>query len=175
MTVLTSSSVFTIGAGGVLTESIAITVLPAAAPGTGKGRLIHPTLGTFDYPHAPDSWTNLPSDVVIQPVWANARTLDGAANTLWPGSIQDVEVAERWESPISMKVEFLNQLILFWTNPPAPPSFVEWRPSYQNTLGYKVMMLKVTCGGNEVTLDYVSRQGWVRGTTELRMRLIGYA
>lgn len=175
MTVLTSSSTFTIGAGAILTETVTVTVLSIAGPGQGKGRLIHPVLGTYDYPHAPDSWTNLVDDIVIPPVWANARTLDGAANTLWPGSMQDVECSERWESAISMTTDFLRQLLLFWQNPPVPPSFIEWWPSYQTALGYKVILLGLTAGGREVTLDYVSRQGWVSGTTELRMRLIGYA
>lgn len=175
MPALTSSSSFAIGAGAVLTETVTVTVLPVAAPGTGTGRLVHPALGTYDYPHPPDEWTNLSQDVVVPPVWANARTLDGAANTLWPGSIQDVEASERWLSPISMPVEFLNQLLAFWQNPPAPPGFIEWHPSYQTVLKYRVIILEVTAGGRAVTLDFISRQGWVSGTTEIRYRLIGYA
>lgn len=174
MTTLTSSSTFSIGAGALLTETTTVTILPIAGAGEGRGRLIHPSLGTMDYEHAPDSWTNLSTDIVIPPVWANARTLSGAANTLWPGSMQDVECSERWESPISMEMSFFNQLLAFWMNPPTPPEFVEWWPSYQNDLGYRVILLEVKSGGQQVTLDYISRQGWVRGTTELRMRLIGY-
>lgn len=162
------------GAGGTLTETVTLTVLPIAGPGEGKGRLIHPTLGTYDYRHAPDEWTNLSSDIVIAPVWANARTLDGAANTLWPGSMQDVECSERWTSPVSMEISFFNQLLVFWQNPPQPPGYVEWWPSYQNDLGYRVILLEVKSGGQQVTLDFVSRKGWVRGITELRMRIIGY-
>lgn len=177
MAILTSSSTSVIGAGALLTETTTVTVLAAAAPGTGTGRLVHPTLGTFDYSFAPDEWTNLLDDIVIPPVWANARTLDGAANTLWPGSIQDVIVTERWISPISMPLDFLRQLITFWQNPSEPPAFLEWRPSYANDLGYRVIMLSVTSGGREITLDFITRQSrqYVRGVVEVQYRLIGYA
>lgn len=175
MTILTSSSTFSIGAGAVLTETTQITILPIAGAGEGRGRLVHPQLGTYDYAHAPDAWRNLVSDVVVPPIWANARTLSGAANTLWPGSIQDVEVMEEWNSPISMEAAFLNQLLTFWQNPAVPPEYIEWWPSYQTDLGYKVIILGVTTGGQEITLDYIFRQGWVRGTTQLRMRIVGYA
>lgn len=178
MTTLTASNSFPIGDGAIAVESVQLTVLPVAAPGQGPGRLVHPTLGTYDYPYPPDEWEGFEQDLIVPPVWANAKTLAGAANTLWPGHIRDLEVEERWTGAggTAMPLHMLRMLVSFWTQPPDPASgFVQWWPSYVTTLGFKVAILEVGSGGRGVTLDYISKQGWVSGAVALRMRMIDRA
>jgi hypothetical protein len=176
VTVLSSSSTFTIGAASTLVVSAPITVLPVAAPGTGKGRLVHEILGTYDYAYAPDEWEGIDQDLIIEPVWANSRTLNGAANTLWQGAVGDVEVTERWISGASMPVAMLRMLLAMWVNPPDPASsYVTWYPQYTTSLAYSVILLGVSSGGGKLTLDMLTRQGWVAGTIEQRLRVVARA
>lgn len=175
MTTISSNASFIVEAAeAVVTESVSIHVLPLTASPTGKGRLYHPTLGTLDYPHSPDAWKNVDTDVIAPPPWAYTQTLGGAANTIWPSSIQDADIMESWTSEAACKITFLRQLLNFRLNPPAPEvdGYIEWYPSYCNGYGYKVVIYQLTAGGEEISLDYVTRQGWVRGPVVLRMRVI---
>jgi len=172
MTTLTSSATFTIGAAATVAETATALILPVAGAGTGRGRLIHPTLGTYDYVHAPDQWTNLDGDVIVSPIWANTKTLSGGSNTLWAGDIRDTVVEERWTGQLSASLAHLRLLLAFWQNPPDPAeAYVEWYPSYANALGYKVVLLAVEVGGQGVNLDFISRQGWVTSPIALRMKV----
>lgn len=179
MTTLTSSATFTIGDAPITTESATVVVLPVAGAGEGFGRLIHPTLGTYDYAKCPDEWLNLDGDVIVPPVWASQQTLGGAANTLWPGYLKDVVTEERWvgEGGLSMSTEQLRMLIAMWMNPVDPAAgFIEWWPNYTTTLGFKVAILSVESGGQGITLDHIARvQGWMPYAVTLRMRILGRA
>lgn len=174
MTTLTSSATFSIGAAAVVTESASTLILPVASASQGRGRLIHPSLGTYDYQHAPDEWTNLDGDVLIAPIWASSKTLSGSSNTLWMGDIRDVTVEEHWTGQLSASLAHLRMLLAFWQNPPDPAdAYVQWYPSYANTHGYNVLLLAVEVGGQAVTLNYISRQGWVAAPITLRMKIAG--
>lgn len=176
MSTLTNNNNFTIAAGPTAQVTTDVLVLPVAAPGQGTGRIIHPTLGTYDYPFSPDEWVNLDSDVIIPPVWQSSKTLGGGINTLWAGKVQDVICIERWTSAISMPLAMLRQLINLWVTPPDPSAdYVLWYPSYSTALGFKVVITSLTVGGQEVTLNFVSRQAQVAGVVELKMRIVGYA
>ena len=148
MTTLTASSTINIGDGTTATETVSIPILPGAAPGTGLGRLIHPTLGTLDYDHPPDEWVNVDTDVIIEPIWSTEKALIGSINALWQGDITDVQVQERWTGEVNTTLTFLRQLLSFWQTPPDPVNDapIQWYPSYTNNLGYNVIILKVEVG-----------------------------
>lgn len=174
MTVLTSQTTFTVGEAATETVAATLTILPAPGAGAGKGRLVHPTLGTYDYPYAPDEWSNMDGDAIIAPIWASTKTLDGSANTLFAGSLRDVVVEERWTGDLSAPMAMVRMLAAFWQNPPDPATdYVRWYPSYANSLGFKVIILDLQVDGQGFNLDFVSRQGWVAGGVVLRMRLAG--
>ena len=173
MTTLTASTTFTIGAGTTVVETVSVPILPVIASGQGRGRLVHPTLGTYDYLFMPDSWVNIDGDVIIAPVWSSSTTLDGAANTLWQGHIRDVEVEEHWTFAVTLP--HLRSIMSFWQNPPDPDDgYVAWYPTYANDLGYHVLLLSVTVGGSAIHLNYISRRhDFVIEDMALRMRLVG--
>ncbi|WP_407280614.1 hypothetical protein U5817_10040 [Aromatoleum evansii] len=173
MPTLTASASFTIGAGASTVESATVTILPALAGGTGRGRLVHPTLGTYDYEHQPDHWTNIDGDLIVPPIWASEKTLLGASNTLMTGHIRDVTVTEQWTA-FATKIAHVRALLLFWQNPPDPDNgFVEWWPNYTSAQGFKVAMVGLEVGGEEVTLDWISRRhSFVTEGVILRMRII---
>ena len=189
MTTLTSSATFTIGAGTAAVASATVNVLPALSSASGKGRLIHPTLGTLDYPNAPDEWINVDGDVIVAPTWSTVKTLQGATNALWAGNLRDVTVQEVWIQEMNVQVSFLRQLIAFWTNPPDPDTGtpVQWWPNYTTALGYQVVLENLTVLGDGqglrdsllregVTLNaFALIQGWVSGKVTLTMRILGRA
>ena len=178
MATLNSNTVFSVGDATTVIETVDVVVLAAPTPGSGKGRLIHPTYGTYDYAIGPEQWGNVDTDVIIPPIWANKTTLSGASNTLWQGSIKDVQVYERWGGQVSMHAEQMRKFVQFWTNPPTPPAdYVVWEPNYINALSYKVIITDVTCGGRSgINMDYTVFQGdqFVKGPLEIKMRLVGY-
>lgn len=180
MTTLTASTTFTVGDASVVTESASLLILPASGAGEGKGRLVHPTLGTYDYPKAPDEWTDMDGDAIIRPIWSTTRTLDGAANTLWQGKLRHVECTERWTADdIAMSVSQLRMLIAMWSNPPDPTyGRVKWYPSYVNGNAYEVALVSLTSGGGEaITLNHVifNSGGYVNFDVVLRLRILGRA
>lgn len=182
MATLTSSSTVAIGAGSAVVESVVIPILPALGSILGKGRLVHPTLGTLDYPNAPDEWRNVDTDVIIAPIWANAKTLVGSSNALWPGNLRDVEVEERWTQALNLSAAFFRQLMSFWQTPPDPDTDppVQWWPNYATALGYQVAIKDVAIGdqGKQqgiVLSPTLPLRGWVEGKVIVTMQVLGRA
>lgn len=178
MATLTNSTAFTIAAASTETADTTVEVVSVAAAGEGRGRLIHPTLGTFDYPYMPREWTNLDQDAVIAPVWQHQRTLGGGTATLWPGNIKDVVCTEKWEADdLSMPMSMLRMLVAIWQNPPDPDTdYVQWWPSYTTTLGFDVAVVGLSVGGSPGTaLTDLTFQGWCDQGVTITYRLRGYA
>ncbi|MCK5431970.1 MAG: hypothetical protein KAJ03_04460 [Gammaproteobacteria bacterium] len=180
MTILTAQNTFTITAGTLQEVQTTLFVSVAGGPGTAKGRLIHPVLGTYDYEKEPDEWFGIDADIFIEPVWANVRTLSGAANTLWDGYVADVETEEKWLSPkgVSMTRNQMQTILSFYQNPPDPDvaGFVQWYPSYTSALGYNVVMTGVTIGGRKMTLDHLTNhRDLVAKPVTLLMRIVSRA
>jgi hypothetical protein len=174
MTTLTSSATIAVGEGATAVDSVQLTVLPAVGAPNGRGRLIHPSLGTYDYVRGPDEWSNIDGDVIVAPIWASAKTLLGSANTLFVGNIRDVTVEERWTQSVAGELSLVRALMAFWMNPPDPSlAYVEWYPTYTSNLGFKVILLSLTVAGKEITLSSLAHQGWVRGPIVLRMKIAG--
>jgi hypothetical protein len=181
MTVLSSTFTYTIGAGATATASTSVTVAALAASVTGRGRLVHPTLGTYDYPYSPDYWSNFDTDVIVPPEWAHTKTLTSGQNTLWQGNIRDVEVSERWQTAdLAAPLSHLRMLISMWTTPPDPTvlGYVQWSPTYTNGHTYNVVISDVSVNGNGINLDKRSRlvgpsgRQWVNGEINMRMRIV---
>jgi hypothetical protein len=180
MSVLSVTTTFPVADGPVANVATNIFISPAAGAGQGRGRLIHPNpeLGTFDYLREPDAWVNIDGDAIIPPVWSTSKTLLGASNTLFTGDLRDVIVEELWsKSSVCMELSQARMLIAMWQNPPDPSvAYVQWWPTYANTLGYNVVILDLSIGGNSgIQLDGVTKSGigWVRGPVRLKMRVCG--
>ena len=175
MPTLTASASFTIGTASPAVDEISITVLPAAVGGGGKGRLVHPMLGTFDYDAAPDQWSGIDTDILIAPVWASSKTLAGTANALWRGTVRDAVCVETWtaERGIAMAMAQFRMLLAFWQNPPDPANgFIQWWPSYTSAFGFEVILTGLTAGGNGITIDAIAAQGYLAGPVELTLRVV---
>lgn len=174
MTTLTSSATISVGGAATAVDSMQLTVLPAVGTASGRGRLVHPSLGTYDYIRGPDEWSNIDGDVIVAPIWASSKTLLGSANTLFVGNIRDVTVEERWTQSVAGELSLVRALLAFWMNPPDPSlAYVEWYPTYTSNLGFKVILLALTVGGKEISLSSLAHQGWVRGPIVLRMKIAG--
>lgn len=178
MATLTADTEITIGAAATVVEAVQLLVLPVAGPGDGRGRLVHPDLGTYDYADAPDEWSGLSpaGAVVVSPIWSHAATLSGGAVTLFPGSLRDVICEERWTQPAAMSPEQLQALIAFAVSPPAVDDPVIWSPSYAGGASYQVALEVPSVGaGGGVTLDWLTLHDAIAGPVVLRMRILGDA
>jgi hypothetical protein len=149
MATLTSTGSFAIVPGVSESTSLADLVLPSAAYPTGEGRIVHPTLGTFDYLYAPDEWSNLDGDVLVFPVWAVTKSLQGSSSAMWPGSLRDVTVEERWTAlgGLSMPMAQLRTLLACAMNPVDPAvATMQLFPNYTTDIGYNVLLLDIVFG-----------------------------
>ncbi len=183
MGTLISSSTFAVADQAPLSVSTQATILGAVGAGTGgTGRLVHPTLGVYDYELAPNEIEGLDGDVLYGPTWSRATTLGGAADTFWSGFQRDAVVVERWGA--GLLVGPIVPLALFRTlwgmyaNPPpdAVATPVTWSPNYASAKSFRVALADVRVGGRRVTLDVYARSvGYVRGPVELELRILGEA
>lgn len=173
---LTSASEFTVQDASTETTQVQLSILPVAAPGEGTGRLIHPTLGTYDYALAPEKWTNMDGDAIKAPIWAGERALEGHVNTLWHGHIEDVVVLERWlgRAGAAMPFDQLRMFIGMWQNPPDPEEgYVQWAPSYVNAHTYNVILEDLAVGQGGIELSHLAiKNDLVQDAVTLQIRLV---
>jgi len=146
---LTNNTAFTIAASSTVVADVDVEVISIAASGEGRGRLIHPTLGTFDYLYMPNEWVNMDGDAIIAPKWQTQETLSSGQATLWGGNVRDVECVETWTGPggLSMPMTMLRMLMQIFQNPVDPTvDYVQWWPSYTNALGFDVVVKSLLVG-----------------------------
>lgn len=153
--------------------------LPSGSGVYPGGRLVHPTLGTYDYAATPTETVNVLGGVIVPPVWAHAMTLGGGVDTLWPGFQRDARVVERWmHGETGGPLAHLVALLAMWQNPPdlSVGSYVVWSPTYATAASYHVAIVSVRSGGQEITIDQrLRRYGYAPSPVELEMRILGDA
>ena len=180
---ITNTGIFGVAAAAEEILTLPIEVLPAYPTPSGKGRLMHPTLGAFDYEVKPDEWVNIDAEAIVPPVWASSRTLTGASNVLWNGNIRDVVVEERWKAfgGLSMPVTQLRMLLAVWTTPMDPDvGYVLWHPNYVTGVTFKVLPVNLQVGGSGITFDDVIHYkdengdpiGWVTAPVTFTLKLV---
>lgn len=163
--------------------TLPLEVFPSFPVPSGKGRIIHPILGPFDYETKPDEWVNIDADPIIPPMWASTRTLTSAANVLWQGNLRDVVVEERWKSlgGLAMPATQFRMLLAIWTMPVDPDvGYVQWFPTYITSVGFKVLPINLTAGGQGIAVDDVINYlgedgepvGWVTSPVTFQLKLV---
>jgi len=149
MATLSSSSTFNVAASAPAALTVSFPVLPSVAYPNGKGRLVHPVLGTYDYEYAPDEWLNIDGDVIVTPTWASTKTLSGQAHALWLGNIADVVCEERWLATggMAMPVTQFRQLLAIMMTPVDPGvGYVQWFPNYTSNISFNVIPIDLVIG-----------------------------
>lgn len=180
---LRSESTFEVIGAAEELITLPLEVWPAYPAESGHGRIIHPTLGAFDYETKPDEWVNIDADAIITPVWASTRTLTSSANVLWQGNIRDVVVEERWKAlgGLAMPITQLRMLLAIWTTPVDPDvGYVHWYPNYITSVGFKILPVMLTSGGQGVTFDDVVNYkdedgdpiGWMTNPVTFTLKLV---
>lgn len=168
-----------------MSTSIVLPVLPPLVAPFGKGKISHPTLGTFDYSTKPDQWLNVDSDVIIKPTWTSTRTLSSGANVLWQGNVKDVLVTEKWNQALAMPVSQLRMLLAIYTNPVDPSvGYCQWFPNYVNNFVYNVIPQTLSVGGSEdfVFDDIINAldqfglpDGWISNPVTFAIKIVSKA
>ncbi len=183
MATLTSTATFTVIPASTEIVQLQLSSLPAFPVQSGRGRIVHPILGAFDYEVKPDEWVNIDADAIIPPTWGSTKTLGGATNVLWQGYLRDVVVEERWKGQggLSMPITQLRMLAMIWTNPVDPIlGYVQWYPNYISPLGYKVIPMLLQAGGQGIVFDDVVNylaagdepDGWMTNPVVFTLRLV---
>jgi len=180
---LTSTATFGVAAAAEELVMLPIDIFPAYPSESGHGRIVHPILGAFDYEVKPDEWVNIDADAIIPPVWASSRTLTSAANVLWQGHLRDVVVEERWKAlgGLAMPITQLRMLLAIWTSPMDPDvGYVHWFPNYITQVGFKVLPLQLSAGGQGIEFDDVVNYkdehgepiGWITAPVTFQLKLV---
>jgi hypothetical protein len=131
----------------------------------------------------PDEWVNIDAEAIIPPVWASSRTLTSAANVLWQGNLRDVVVEERWKSlgGLAMPITQLRMLLAIWTTPMDPDvGYVQWFPNYITSVGFRVLPINLTAGGQGIAFDDIVNYkdedgepiGWMTQPVTFQLKLV---
>jgi len=179
---ISNNNAFGVNSAAEAVEIIDLPIWPAAPLASGFGRIVHPVLGGYDYEVKPDEWVNIDADVIIPPIWASTRTMTSAANVLWDGNIRDVVVEERWKAlgGLAMPIGQLRMLMSIWTMPMDPDEgFVTWYPNYISPLGFQVLPVNLTAGGQGLVFDDVVNytdangpDGWATQPVVFTLKLV---
>jgi hypothetical protein len=180
---ITNDNTFGVVAAAERVITIPLDIAPSFPIGGGNGRIIHPILGAFDYETKPDEWVNMDADAIVAPVWASSRTLTSAANVLWAGNLRDVVVEERWKAlgGLAMPITQFRMLLSIWTTPLDPDvGYVHWFPNYVTQLGFKVLPVGLSAGGQGITFDDVVNYkdedgepiGWMTAPVTLTLKMV---
>ncbi len=177
---LVATSTFNVTDQAPTTVAATAPVLPPVSYGAGgRGRLVHPTLGAYDYANTPDETVNLDGDICVPPIWSHTQTLGGGVDALWPSYPRDCEVIERWlQGDVGCPINHLRQLWQFFVNPPDPVtgSPIIWAPNYASPRTYKVFLVGLTAGGEQYKLNTrLARYGYAPTPVELKLRIFAYA
>lgn len=177
---LSASATLTVADQAPTTAAATAVVQAPVGYGTGgRGRLVHPTLGAYDYVNTPDEIENVDGDIIIPPIWAHAQTIGGAVDALWSGYPRDVKVTERWaQGDVGCPIEHLRQLYQFFANPPPLTGTpVIWTPNYINAKSYNVALVDLRSGGSAgyKLAVRIARWGYAPKPVELDLRILGYA
>ncbi len=176
---ISATATFNVADQSALVASVTLIVQPPVGVGTGgRGRLIHPTLGTYDYVNTPDETVNIDGDVCFAALWARSQTLGGQVDTLWSSFLRDGRVIERWiQGDVGAPLAHLRMLWQMYANPPAPGGTpVIWEPNYATANRYEVIIARVSAGGEEYKLDRrLASKGYAPQPVEVELRVLGYA
>lgn len=175
---LSASSTFDVLDASTESAEVTVIVQPAAGYGTGgRGRLVHPTLGTLDYVVSPDEVVDFDGAPLYRPQWARGQTLGGQVDTLWPGFLRDAVVIERWRNgEVGCPIAHLRALWAFFAAPPDPAAgqVVLWHPNYASAAAYKVALANLRAGGERITIDRrLAGYGFAPQPVELELRILG--
>lgn len=181
---ISSSGSFGVAAAAEEIVYLTLPIYPSFPVGSGRGRIVHPTLGAFDYEVKPDEWVNIDADAIIAPIWASSRTLTSAANVLWQGALRDVVVEERWKAlgGLAMPMTQMRMLMAIWTNPIDPDvSYVQWYPNYITEVGFKVLPISLVAGGQQGlvfddVVNYLDEDdnpiGWITAPVTFTLKIV---
>lgn len=175
---ITATTIFAVADQAAVSAEVTAVIQPPVGAGTGgRGRLVHPALGAYDYSHTPDETVDLDGDVLYGPSWAHAATLGGGVDAVWSGHIRDVVVVERWaQGDVGCPIAHLRMLLAMRAAlaPVATP--VIWAPNYATARTYKVAIVDVRAGGERVTINRrLESYGYAPQPVELELRILGRA
>lgn len=172
---ITASSTFTVASGSALSASVSSSVLAAVTSPSGRGRLVHPQLGTYDYANTPDEVEGIDATGLVRPLWIHSVTVGGGVDALWPGHIRDVTVVERWRNgDVGSTLALFRALWQMFSTTPTDPvgTWVVWSPNYLSAVQYRVLLVDVRAGGGQVLDLRLLRKGYAPQPVELQMRLV---
>jgi hypothetical protein len=175
---ISAAAIFDVADQSPVSAEVTAIIQPPVGAGTGgRGRLVHPTLGAYDYSHTPDETVDLDGDVLFAPAWAHAATLGGGVDAVWSGHIRDALVVERWaQGDVGCPIAHLRMLLAMRAELAPVDAPVLWAPNYATARTYKVAIVDVRAGGERVTLNRrLLSYGYAPQPVELELRILGRA
>lgn len=133
-------------------------------------------LKVLQYPQIPTKTVGFSHDIVVQRKHAIQETLSGAVVQQWAGVAKDVVITEVYEGDISQTWNWIHELWRFYQLTLSVGGFLLWRPLDLTDRIYRVRILSVTVGGEEMDMTYLGTkltEKWVSGSLEVKYKILG--
>jgi hypothetical protein len=107
--------------------------------------------------------------------YASAKTLTSNLTQQFQAVFEDVEITESFEGQLSQQKSFVQTLYKFWVTLPAITGWLIWSPLDMTDKIYRVRIISLTVGGEEMDWSYVGTsipEKWLTGAVELKMKLL---
>lgn len=180
---ISATTTFDVIDSAIESATVTPTVMPPVGVGTGRGRLIHPTYGIYDYANTPNQVVNLLGALIYTPTVEAVRTLGGAQATFWARLLAGTVVTERWTmGDVGCSLPQATAFLTYWMDQQDVEDalYTVWYPSYaSDLLAYNVLIQAVRVGPQQVTSDLqlaeLGTDGYVPGPVELQMLVLSAA
>lgn len=129
----------------------------------------------IQYPQVPSRTLNFTYDILPKAEFAHQPTLTSNATQQWQAVANDVIVKEIYEGGLSQNWEFLHAMYRFWTTLLDPGEYMLWRPFDLTDKVFRMRIVKITVGGDELDPTYVGSSmytKWMTQTVEVSLKLI---
>lgn len=127
------------------------------------------------YPYVPNRTVNFSYDILPAAKFAHQETLSSNITQQWQAVHNDVIVREIYNSGISHSWEFIHNLYRFWTTLMDVGEFGLWRPLDLTDKIYRMRVVKITIGGQEIDATYVGisrTEKWVTQELQVHLKLM---
>ncbi len=128
----------------------------------------------LEYPQTPDRTYGFQYDVLGPVLSQTKATFTSNILQQWAAVQADVVIREVFEGDLSQTWEFFNQLWTFFITIPNPGEYVLWRPFDRTDKLYRISLLKISVGGDDLDLTFVGVdliEKWLRAPVEISFKL----
>jgi len=126
------------------------------------------------YPCPPTRTLGFSLDLLSRVDFAEAKTLTSNITQQWNAVDEDVTIKEIFEGQLSQQMSFFNAMYTFWRTLPGVDEYLLWRPYDLTDKVYRVRIVNMLLGGEEMDAKYVgifAGDKWLTSPIEIHLKL----